>query len=133
MEKYRFENLKEFDPPEYLSGQILAKIEIYKKRKARIKFFLFEVLGLVSLVIGGVSIKLAIGDFINSGFSSYVSLVFSDWGVVVMYWKDFIMLLAESAPLFWITAFLASIFMFLESLKNVFKNKKVILLKNKFI
>ena len=38
------------------------------------------------------------------------------------YWKDFIMLLAESTPLLWLTAFLVAIFALLESIKNVVKN-----------
>lgn len=123
MAEYDFKNLKEIDPPEYLSGRILAQIGLRKKRMARIKFFLFEGAGLVSLAIAAVSFKFAIDDLSQSGFSSYTSLIFSDWSMVVAYWKDFVMLLAESAPLLWFTAFLASIFFLLESVKNALKNK----------
>lgn len=133
MAEYNFSNLKDIDPPEYLSGRILAQIGTHKKRIARIKFFLFECAGLVSLAIALASFKFAIDDLSQSGFSNYASLIFSDLNMVVAYWKDFVMLLAESAPLLWLTAFLASIFVMLESIKNALKNKNIILLTNKFI
>ncbi len=133
MAEYEFKNLKEINPPEYLSGRILAKIELHKKRVARVKFFVFQAAGLLSLAIAAVSFKFALDDFYRSGFYNYISLIFSDGGIVITYWKDFIMLLAESVPLLWFTAFLAAIFALLESIKNIIKNKKVIFLTNKFI
>jgi hypothetical protein len=133
MAEYNFRNLKEIDPPEYLTGRILAQIELHKKRMARIKFFLFEAAGVVSLAIAAFSFKFAMDDLSQSGFSNYASLIFSDWNMVLAYWKDFVMLLAESAPLLWFTAFLASIFILLESIKNALKNKKVMFLTSKFI
>ncbi|MHB9019783.1 MAG: hypothetical protein ACYC3G_02860 [Minisyncoccota bacterium] len=133
MAEYNFKNLREIDPPEYLSGRILAKIELHKKRMARVKFFLFEGAGLVSLAIALASFKFAIDDFSQSGFSSYASLIFSDLGMVISYWKDFVMLLAESIPLLWFTAFLASILIMLESIKNALKNKRDMFLTSKFI
>lgn len=132
MGEYTFDNLKDIDPPEYLHGRILAQIEMHKKRTARIKFFLFEGAGLISLAIAVVSFKFAIDDFSQSGFSSYASLIFSDWSMVVAYWRDFAMLLAESAPLLWLTAFLASIFVMLGSLKNALKNKRIMFLRPHF-
>jgi len=133
MAEYNFDNLKDIDPPEYLSGRILAQIGEHKKRMARINFFLFETAGLVSLAIAAASFKFAIDDFSQSGFYSYASLIFSDLNVIAVYWKDFVILLAESVPLLWFTAFLASIFILLESIKNALKNKKIILLTNKFV
>src|SRR3989344_3524522 len=78
----------DFEPPERLYGNILARIEREKIRAARIRFVLLGTTALASVVALIPAYQYAASEFSQSGFSQYLSIVFSDSGIAVVYWKE---------------------------------------------
>ena len=56
----------------------------------------------------------------------FLSLFWSDAGVLVAYWNDFIFVLIESLPVASVAVFLAALFVLLQSLRFMVLNSKII-------
>jgi hypothetical protein len=65
-------------------------------------------------------------DFSQSGFINFLSLTFSDFSVVLSHWQSFAMILLESLPVISLALFLAVLLVFLQSIKSLTKNIKII-------
>ncbi len=61
-----------------------------------------------------------------SGSLEFFSLLFSDLNLVAVYWRSFLMALLETLPMASLALFLATIFIFLGSLKNITRDVKII-------
>jgi hypothetical protein len=72
------------------------------------------------------SFKILLTDFSRSGFTSFFSLIFSDFSRVATYWQSFAMVLLETLPAVSLALFLAVFLIFLESTKSLIKNIKII-------
>jgi hypothetical protein len=88
---------------------------------ARAKLWTFSVIGFISLVGLIPVLKALLSDFTQSGFSEYLSLAFSSSGLIITYWKDFLLLLAESLPVLSIISSLTLVFIFFLSIKYAMK------------
>lgn len=64
--------------------------------------------------------------FVESGFMQFLSLLFSDFEVVLSYWQSFALSLLESLPVLSLMAFLAVVLGFLESAKYLTKDIKYV-------
>jgi len=115
---------KEIDVPKNLSEKIINRIEFVERRSAKMRLVFFGALAVASVVAFIPALKYLINDLNNSGFYQYLSLVFSDSGIILASWKEFSLSLAESLPIFSTIIFLATIFIFLESIKLSIKNIK---------
>ena len=113
-----------FEPPERLYGNILARIEREKIRAARIRFALLGTTALASVVALIPAYQYAASEFSQSGFSQYLSIVFSDSGIAVVYWKEFALTLAESAPVFGAAVLLSAILALFGSAALTIKNAR---------
>ncbi|OGI60309.1 hypothetical protein A2641_01125 [Candidatus Nomurabacteria bacterium RIFCSPHIGHO2_01_FULL_37_25] len=121
------ENLKNA----FLKGSLLPEAnladDIWKaviKRNQRIvysKLITLSLTGFVSLYSLAPAFRMLALDFSQSGFYEYLSLTFSSGGSIVAYWKDFLLLLAESLPVMSILLFLMLVFVFFLSLKYAIK------------
>jgi hypothetical protein len=128
-----FLNISQINPPKGLHEKILMEIERKKIRSARIRlgFWLVAFSGLFVFLVPitqNIFYKIS-----QSGFSKYLSLILSDWDVLFTYWKEFMLSIIESMPLFEITAVLSIVFILLVLLKLVLKNIKVAFLSNNFL
>lgn len=109
-------------PPDDLLGKIMARI----KRKERLlvlrNVIFFSMGALISLVAFFPAFGAFRAELSRSGLLQYLSLIFSDTGTVMAYWSDFSLSVLESLPILTMAAFLATILVFLESLKFLLKN-----------
>ena len=107
-------------PPEGLFAHIMERIReeerflSFKKR-----FILFSAVLLAS-VGAFVPVILAFKTtFAQSGFPQFLSLIFSDFGLVIANWQDFSLALLESLPAMSVIAFLATLYIFFWGFKHL--------------
>ena len=122
-----FSNITEINPPERLYSSILKRVEKEKKRYLKIKLFFHSAIALISFSAIIPSFIYMSGSFTQSGFSQFVSLIFSDGATIISYWKDFALLLAESLPIFSIIVLLISMFALLGSIRYVTRDAKILM------
>ncbi len=118
-----FSHLKPPEPPAELLGRILNSIQREKGLRAakkRIAIFSLGVLG--SFVAAIPAFQAAHSAVVESGFSQFFSLIFSDFGTIIAFWDKFIFSIFESLPVMNIALLFAVIFIFLGSLKYLVKN-----------
>lgn len=97
-------------------------VQRYQQRTEHVYRALFGALSLGSLALliyTGISVVRAMGQ---SGFGQYISLIFSDGGVVIAYWKELMWALAESIPVFSTVLWLSAIALFLWSITKTAKH-----------
>lgn len=121
-----FKSLNELEPPEGIFNNIISRIELKKRRTAKIKLSLLSVAALSSFASFFPVFSYAASEFSQSGIYYYVSLIFSDLNLISIFWKDFLYVLAESFPLISLTAILIAFFIFLVSFKSILKNIKAV-------
>jgi len=68
-------------------------------------------------------------ELYKSGFLQFLSLAFSDFGIVASYWRNFAMSLLETIPAMNLAMFFATIFVFLGSLKFLTKDIKLVFIE----
>ncbi len=92
-----------------------------EKRNTQIKLWSFASMGFVSIIGLIPAIKILLTDLSQSGFYEYLSLAFSDSGLILSIWREFIFSLAESLPILSVIFTLSLIFIFFLSLKYLMK------------
>jgi hypothetical protein len=82
---------------------------------------------LIGSMLGFIPVsKMLLADFSQSGFFNFFSLIFSDFSSVATYWQSFSMILLESLPALSLVLFLAVLLLFLQSIKFLTKDIKII-------
>lgn len=117
--KELFTHLEPPEPPAGLFNKIMASIREEKlllSIKKRLILFSAVILASVGILIPVVGAFQA--EFSQSGFSQFLSLMFSDLGAVIANWQDFGLALLESLPATSLIAFLATLLVLLWSLKH---------------
>lgn len=115
-----FKNAK-YNPDEGLAFSVFQTIITQDRRIARLKlwslgFVLFaSSMGLIP------AFQILSSDLIHSGFYEYFSLIFSDGGAMLSYWKELSFSLAESLPTMSIVFTLSMLFICFLSLKYLIK------------
>jgi hypothetical protein len=105
------------DSPE----KIWQVIVLREKHFTLIKLWSFVAMGVFSF-IGLIPVfTTLLSDLKRSGFYEYLSLAFSSSGSIIVYWKDFLLLLAESLPVISIISLFILIFIFFLSVKYAMK------------
>lgn len=97
-----------YTPESKLSNDIWGIIESKNTNLSKWKTFGYLSLGILSLSGSIFSIKSLIEEFTKLGFFDYLTLVFSDSGVIATYWKEYTLVLADSLP---ITSLMISLFL----------------------
>ena len=84
----------------------------------------------VSLIVSASAfipvLKMVQKELYESGFLQFLSLAFSDFGIIATYWQNFTMSLLETIPAISLTILLITILIFLESLKFLARDIKLI-------
>jgi len=73
------------------------------------------------------TLKMVQSELSESGFLQFLSLAFSDFGIIAIYWQNFVMSLLETIPAMSFAILLVIIFVFLYSLKFLVRNIEILL------
>lgn len=129
-----FTHLKPLEPPEGLFEKITHHIREEQRlltMKRRLVIFSIGIMGSLAAFIP--VFKVVQTGFAESGFMQFFSLLFSDFGIVVSYWQNFAMSLLETLPITSLMMLLATVLVFLESLKLLIKDIKIIFTSKQLI
>ena len=110
-----------YEPDTSLADGIWHAIVIRDKYMTQIKLWAFTFMGLASLIGLVPAFKELLSDFTQSGFYEYFSLLFSDGGSMLSYWKEFVFSLVESLPTISIIFTLSLLFICFLSLRHLVK------------
>jgi len=85
-------------PPAKLKARILARVSELERAHARVRAGIFGLIAAASAVLLVPLAQYTFAQFYASGFASYLSLLISDQGLVITYWREFVLSLVESLP-----------------------------------
>lgn len=106
------------NPPKDLLDRIFFRInKEQRKRVLRARIAAFGSLSIVAVFAMVFSLGELQAEISQSGFSYFISILFSDFWSISVYWKEFAISLIESMPIFGMAGVLGAIFLFLASLK----------------
>jgi len=118
--KNLFKNIcPSIEPPEGLYDLVINRIKLRQIRTARLRFGIFSCLALASFVFLAPAARYFANDFYSSGFYSYISIMLTDGGSVLTYWKEFSFVLADSFPIMEATAVFSAMFVPFVSIRNL--------------
>jgi hypothetical protein len=103
---------------------------IHKEQRLRIirrRIAIFSVIFVASLTAFIPAFHALQKSITESGFMQFLSLLFSDFEIVVAYWQNFALSLLESLPVLNLIMFLAVVLALLESIKFLTKDIKFLL------
>lgn len=112
--------------PAVLLVEIKKKIAQAKIRRAYWRtgaFLIFLALSLYGAFLAVTWIQTSIA---GTGLTQYLSLLFSDFGMLSAYWSDFLMSIMETAPIVPLTLLLACAVIFLESIRYLVEDVPMI-------
>lgn len=121
-----FQTLKNPEVPVGLQDAVLARIDTEARRASRIRFAIFAPLLIVSVISVISSFQYLVQETVQSGLTNYFSIILSDGGAVLTYWKEFLTYTADQAPILGLAIFFGTIFALLVSLKATLRNAQVI-------
>lgn len=123
-----FSKIKSLGPPVGLLERIINRIQTERNLlTVKRRLFIFSV-GFIGSIAAFVPVfKMVYQGFAESGFMQFLSLLFSDTGVVLSYLGSFLASLLETLPVMGLLAFLAVLLVFLESLKLLSRDIKSII------
>ena len=113
----RLDCKKSINPPDDLLPKIMARIEREERLLSLKRVILFSFGIILPLTAFFPVLRGIIADISGSGLIQYISLVFSDTGVVMASGGDYLLSIVESLPVLGITELLVIIFVFLGSLR----------------
>jgi hypothetical protein len=115
---YLFKNIKELEPPEGLQAAILCNIKKAKARQIRRKL-VFSEAGLIGSTLAVLYTLFATGPtLLKSEFWNMMSLAFTDAGVVLANWHDYLYSMMETFPVLTLAIMLLPIFVLLVSVSS---------------
>lgn len=122
-----FSHLRAPEPPEGFLNKIMGQVQWEKHRRIlKWRFVFFAIILVASAASAIPAYQSAQASLAESGFMDFASLAFSDTRTILPYWESFTSALIESLPIMSIALFLFVIFSFLESLKYVARDIKLI-------
>lgn len=119
-------SIQNIEPRDGLYTAVIMRIENQKRKEARFRFVYASTAGILALTLFVPVVQYFISELSKSGFYQYLSLISSDGGTALTYWKEFSLSLAESLPVLSITAVLALVFVLLITLKSVIRDSKTL-------
>ncbi len=105
------------EPPQRLYGAVLSRLEREKNRARTLKLWMSGTATAISLAALVPATGLLVRGFGESGFASYLSLLWSDGEAVMNFWAEYLLSLVDSLPLGGLAGFCLALFVFLGSLK----------------
>ena len=105
--------------PENLYSKVIFRINEEKMQEARKRIFIWATAFAGSFVLCIYAVRYALENFYASEFSTYISLLMSDQGVVLAYWREFLGAIAGSIPLIAVCTVLGTVMLVLYALKQL--------------
>ena len=106
-----------------LERGVWVRLSEAQKRQAKIHLVAFATLDVFALIGIVTSVIYLSNVFSQSGFGQYLSLIISDSNLLVSYWQEITLSLAESLPVLGLVAFLSVsavlIWSFMKTIINV--------------
>ncbi|HNZ86819.1 MAG TPA: hypothetical protein PLD95_04545 [bacterium] len=124
MKNYKelFSQLKQEQTDLALFTTIMSKIDKEKRRLVIIRIVLFSS-GLLGSIVAFIHVfNVLYANLAQSGFMSFISLLFSDSKVVLSNFSSFVLVLFENLPVTWIILSLFAIWIFLDLLRHLLRN-----------
>src|SRR3989338_2080670 len=111
------------EPAPDLVGKVMQRIRS-EQRLAVSKWRggLFGVSMLASAIAFVPAFRMVQSGFTESGFMQFFSLLFTDFSIVMTYWKSFGLSLLEALPVVSLSIFFTIVLVFLESFVQLVKN-----------
>jgi hypothetical protein len=113
------------EPRAGLYRAILERIAYAERRSARVRTSLFSGLAILSGAALVPAVRYAAGQFYASGFYDYLTLIFSDRNVVLIYWRQLGLSLVESLPSLALLLLLPIIFLLVYSVRRAVQTGRV--------
>ncbi|MBN1325637.1 hypothetical protein JW977_01480 [Candidatus Falkowbacteria bacterium] len=127
-------NFKPIEPPKELFNNITERLKKEQNFFAlKLRLAIFSICLTISLVAFAPVLKMLYVDFSQSGFIKFLSLIFSDFEIIKIYWQNFIFVLLETLPIFSLLLFFGTIFVIFESIYILFFDFKIIINRHKLI
>lgn len=120
-----FQTLRPITVPTGLSRAINAQIEREQRHGAQVRIAVFAPLAFLSGVAVVLSFQYLAQELSRSGISEYFSILLSDSGVALTYWKEFSLSVVEQLPVLGGALFLSAVLMLLSSLKSIIQNTHI--------
>lgn len=128
-----FAHLSSPQPPNDLFDKIMLRLESEKKLSATKRhFFIFSVIMAISAISFIPVLKMMQNELSQTGFFNFVSLIYSDFGLIVSYWQYYSFSLLESLPTTSLIVLSIVSLIFLQSVKSFFQDVKIIFYQNRF-
>jgi hypothetical protein len=112
-----FSHLRQPKVPDSLLSGIITSIRRAERRRAAERLILFFPLSIGSLIALYFTFRSTWAASAESGFFSYLSLLFSDFQVVITHWQNYSLSLLETLPAISISLSLASILLLINFIR----------------
>lgn len=109
------------EPPKGLEKRIMTRINAERMRLARVRAWIFGSTSAVSFGFSLWAVIYLVNSVKETGFWQYFSLLFSDKGAVLAYWRELSLSLIESLPILSLIIFLVAAGFFIWSFANVLR------------
>jgi hypothetical protein len=120
--------LATIEPPVGLYAAIMTRIDIAKRRSAQMRSGVCAAIALLSAAALVPVVEYTLNQLYTSGFYDYLSLMLSDNGSVVTYWREFGLSLLESLPSIALLLLLPIMVALIWSLVRLVKNARTALM-----
>ncbi len=107
------------EPESQLPNNIWNVIQSKNSIISKWKTLEYLSLGILSLFGSIFSIRSLIEQFRALGFFDYLSLIYSDVGVIATYWREYVLILADSLPTTSLMISLLLLFLLFNSLRHI--------------
>ncbi len=121
--KKLFGDLSQITPPANLHDCILLRIDQERKYISKRNLFFSGTLSVLSFIIFILAFQFTVQESFQMSFYNYIYLMSSDGGILISYWREFILSLVESVSLlgviilgFGMIGFLGSFKLFISNL-----------------
>lgn len=108
-----------------LMSQVIERLGQDQKRQARRNFFVFGLVDIFSAMVLVSSSFYLFKLIASSGFYNYLSLLWSDGGMISLYWHELLLSLIESLPVLGLIVLLGGTLALLLSLAKTITSFKL--------
>jgi hypothetical protein len=128
-----FAKIKPNEPFPGLLETVVNRIEKERGISIRRRIFIFTASAIFSVIAFIPAFQSVHSEFVDSGFTRFFSLLFSDFEIVVAYWQSFAMSLLETLPIMGLLVLTSVSLIFLESMRLLVKNINIITSSKKLV
>jgi hypothetical protein len=130
--KKLFSSLQAPEPAAYLKEAILLRIRQERLRQSKRRIWIWSVGLVASLALFGWGVKMMLTDINQTGFTEFLSLAYTDFGLVASYWQNYLLSLLETLPLTSLIIIVGTSLAILESLKLLWEDLELFIYRKRY-